>query len=114
MGYAKGVKGYRLWCLEDSKFIISRDVTFDENSMVALSKAMLPVNGVETKKTQVVEIEESEGQPGSSRVQEGSHGDTQQEDDDELEHEEVQQENVQALQQQQPVESLAGRVFGYH
>ena len=31
MGYARGVKGYRLWSLEDSKFIISRDVTFGEN-----------------------------------------------------------------------------------
>jgi len=34
LGYAKGVKGYRLWCLEDSKFVISRDATFDEKSMV--------------------------------------------------------------------------------
>ncbi|KAI4311917.1 hypothetical protein MLD38_036781 [Melastoma candidum] len=34
LGYAKGVKGYRLWCTENDgthKFIISRDVTFDES-----------------------------------------------------------------------------------
>lgn len=31
LGYAKGVKGYRLWSVEDSKFVISRDVTFDKN-----------------------------------------------------------------------------------
>ncbi|KAL2461701.1 Copia LTR rider [Abeliophyllum distichum] len=42
LGYAAGVKGYRLWCMEDSKFIISRDVTFDENSMVASLKATVP------------------------------------------------------------------------
>ncbi|KAI4313021.1 hypothetical protein MLD38_037800 [Melastoma candidum] len=36
LGYAKGVKGYRLWCTEKDrtpKFIISRDVTFDESAM---------------------------------------------------------------------------------
>ena len=45
LGYPKGIQGYLLWCIEDSKFVISRDVTFDEKSMVALSKAMLPNNG---------------------------------------------------------------------
>lgn len=45
LGYAKGAKGYRLWSVEDSKFVISRDVTFDEKSMVPLSKAMKPNYG---------------------------------------------------------------------
>ncbi|KAK3002024.1 hypothetical protein RJ639_021170 [Escallonia herrerae] len=37
LGYANGVKGYRLWCLDSksSKFLISRDVTFDESSMLS-------------------------------------------------------------------------------
>ncbi|KAG6386087.1 hypothetical protein SASPL_154974 [Salvia splendens] len=34
MGYSAGVKGYRLWCLESKKTIVSRDVTFDESSML--------------------------------------------------------------------------------
>jgi len=34
MGFSPGVKGYRLWCLEAKKTIISRDVTFDESSML--------------------------------------------------------------------------------
>lgn len=36
LGYASGVKGYRLWCIENSKsfeFLISRDVKFDDSAM---------------------------------------------------------------------------------
>ena len=106
LGYAKGVKGYRLWCVEDNKFVISRNVTFDERSMLALSKATVPTDGdVGTSNTQVVEIE-SKDQPDSSHVQVEHHGVTQDEEDDELDHKEVQEENLQVLQQQQQ-ESLA-------
>lgn len=37
IGYAQGVKGYRLWCIEDPrspKIIISRDVIFDEDALL--------------------------------------------------------------------------------
>ena len=36
MGYADGVKGYRLWCSDPKspKFIISRDVKFDESTIL--------------------------------------------------------------------------------
>ena len=34
MGVTLGVKGYRLWCLSSKKIISSRDVTFDESSML--------------------------------------------------------------------------------
>ena len=34
LGYKDGVKGYRLWCPETKKTLISRDVTFDETSML--------------------------------------------------------------------------------
>jgi len=34
MGFSPEVKGYRLWCLEAKKTIISRDVTFDESAML--------------------------------------------------------------------------------
>ncbi|MCI49600.1 hypothetical protein A2U01_0070844, partial [Trifolium medium] len=55
------------WSVEDSKFVISRDVTFDEKSIVALSKAMKPNYGdVMISNNQVIEIE-SEDQPDSSR-----------------------------------------------
>ena len=39
--YAAGVKEYRLWCTEKdrtSRFIIIRDVTFDESAMFCLEK----------------------------------------------------------------------------
>lgn len=100
LGYAKGVKGYRLWCMEDSKFIISRDVTFDENSILALPKAMKPLDGDGdelTTNTQVVEIDGSEDQPCPSHVHENVVVN---------EHKEVHKHNTQTLQQQK-TESLA-------
>ena len=32
VGYVDGVKGYKLWCLSLLKFVVSRDVTFDDSS----------------------------------------------------------------------------------
>lgn len=34
MGITSGIKGYRLWCPEKKKIIFSRDVTFDESTML--------------------------------------------------------------------------------
>lgn len=34
LGFSTGVKGYRLWCIESKKVIISRDVTFKESEML--------------------------------------------------------------------------------
>ena len=34
LGYKPGVKGYKLWCLETKKVIISRDVIFNETAML--------------------------------------------------------------------------------
>jgi len=34
VGFKKGVKSYKIWDSMDKKFILSRDVTFDEASMV--------------------------------------------------------------------------------
>lgn len=34
LGYKPGVKGYKLWCPETRKVIVSRDVFFDETSMI--------------------------------------------------------------------------------
>ncbi|KAG8472010.1 hypothetical protein CXB51_036502 [Gossypium anomalum] len=34
LSYKAGVKGYKLWCLENRKVVISRDVVFDETTML--------------------------------------------------------------------------------
>ncbi|KAG8481838.1 hypothetical protein CXB51_027155 [Gossypium anomalum] len=34
LGYKAGVKGYKLWCLENRKVVISKDVVFDETAMI--------------------------------------------------------------------------------
>ena len=31
LGYPKGIKGYRLWSLDEKKVVINRDVVFNEN-----------------------------------------------------------------------------------
>ncbi|KAI4344898.1 hypothetical protein L6164_012080 [Bauhinia variegata] len=43
LGYVVGVKGYRLWCTEKDRtprFIISRDVTFDESAVCGQKKEL--------------------------------------------------------------------------
>ncbi|MCI83727.1 hypothetical protein A2U01_0105003, partial [Trifolium medium] len=51
IGYPEGVKGYKLWKIEPggSKFIISKDVTFDETQMGMKCKDLekRPETGVE-------------------------------------------------------------------
>jgi hypothetical protein len=39
LGFNRGVKGYRLWCSESKKVILSRNVTFDESSMLQQEKS---------------------------------------------------------------------------
>ena len=39
LGFSEGVKGYRLWCSESKKMILSRDVTFDESDMLQQEKS---------------------------------------------------------------------------
>jgi hypothetical protein len=39
LGFSGGVKGYRLWCSESKKVILSRDVTFDESGMLQQEKS---------------------------------------------------------------------------
>ncbi|KAI5420883.1 hypothetical protein KIW84_044645 [Lathyrus oleraceus] len=87
--------------VEDSKFVISKDVTFDEKSLVALSKDIKPNDGdVTISNKQILEIE-SEDQPYSCRGQVENPIASEDEEEDERDHEEVQQENTHVLQQQQ-------------
>jgi len=38
IGFKKDVKGYKIWDPKDKKFILSRDVTFNEASSQTLSR----------------------------------------------------------------------------
>ncbi|WVZ14807.1 hypothetical protein V8G54_012373 [Vigna mungo] len=72
LGYAEGVKGYRLWRLDSpSKLIISRDVIFDETRM-----AMHPENSGSEKKI-LVEVEHTTngaGTPGGTEENQTGEG----------------------------------------
>ncbi|WVY90035.1 hypothetical protein V8G54_035549 [Vigna mungo] len=72
LGYADGVKGYRLWRLDSpSKLIISRDVIFDETRM-----AMHPENSGSEKKI-LVEVEHTTngaGTPGGTEENQTTEG----------------------------------------
>jgi hypothetical protein len=48
------VKGYKIWCPELHKFVISRDVTFDESTMPASNKQK---DMQEEDKEDLVEVE---------------------------------------------------------
>ncbi|KAM2653491.1 hypothetical protein EV2_025125 [Malus domestica] len=51
LGFSSGVKGYRLWCPEMKKLVISKDVTFDEESMYKdFEKNVKDVQQVELEK----------------------------------------------------------------
>ena len=66
------MKGYRLWCSDPQspKFIISKNVTFDEKSMLHPRKDfVIDTTGTENESTKQVELESSD----SKRVLEGAH-----------------------------------------
>ena len=81
LGYADGVKGYRMYCADSpsSRYFISRDVTFDESAMIKrdkpLSEGVLDSDidrGVERQVERVVENEASpkDDQPTSDNEEE--------------------------------------------
>ncbi|KAH9671777.1 retrovirus-related pol polyprotein from transposon TNT 1-94-like protein [Citrus sinensis] len=59
VGFKGGVKGFKLWDLEDKKFVCSRDVTFDEASMMKASSSQQ----VENKTKEVLQRVEFDATP---------------------------------------------------
>lgn len=59
-GTVDGVKGFKLWCLQDKKIVISRDVTFDEECMLKTSsveKVSFSIDGEKETSNVVVQME---------------------------------------------------------
>jgi len=50
VGYPMNVKGYKVWCPASSKFLISRDVTFDESAMLKSKDVVLKPTIMENEK----------------------------------------------------------------
>ncbi|KAH9762165.1 hypothetical protein KPL70_000710 [Citrus sinensis] len=61
VGYPDGVKGYRVWCREANKCLISRDVQFNEVAMINNSDQTTSANDINTSDTQAtIETEQGE------------------------------------------------------
>ncbi|KAH9800568.1 hypothetical protein KPL71_000711 [Citrus sinensis] len=61
VGYPDGVKGYRVWCREANKCLISRDVQFNEVAMINNSDQTTSTNDINTSDTQAtIETEQGE------------------------------------------------------
>ncbi|WRX08983.1 Integrase [Theobroma cacao] len=58
LGYASGVKGYQLWCTDPKspKFMLSRDVTFDESTLLCGIKSRI-ANTLDQEVSKHVELE---------------------------------------------------------
>ncbi len=72
LGYATGVKGYRLWCTEQDRtprFIISRDVTFDESAMFNQKEELDDLAGKDLGADQKVEFEVETSKTDKSPVE---------------------------------------------
>lgn len=68
LGYASGVKGYRLWNFDSKspKFVISRDITFDEFSLLASKKGSSSSRGADNSTQKQVELEIGNSNPSQS------------------------------------------------
>ncbi|KAE8654946.1 hypothetical protein F3Y22_tig00117034pilonHSYRG00285 [Hibiscus syriacus] len=65
MGITHGVKGFRIWCLNIKKIICSRDVTFDESTLVKkveFQQMMIPKVDASDSSTPIEESENEEVQ----------------------------------------------------
>jgi len=66
LGFKKGVKGYKIWDSEYQKIVLSRDVTFDESSMVKTLSSQQVESGRTKGISQRVESDASSPSPDST------------------------------------------------
>jgi len=65
MGFKKGVKGYKIWVSKNKKNILSKDVTFDEASMVKSMNSQQVENENTNRISQQVESDATPSSPDS-------------------------------------------------
>ncbi|KAM1596712.1 hypothetical protein ACFX1Z_031688 [Malus domestica] len=100
LGFSSGVKGYRLWCPEMKKLVISRDVTFDEESMYKDSEK----NVKDVQQVELEKVASSTSNPISADVE----ATTSEEVGDQEDVEEVElEDSIQVEEQVSPQESIA-------
>lgn len=66
LGYKTGVKGYKLWCPETKKVVLSRNVVFDETAMLHDLSSHDSSRPDHQSTTRQVEFDIDSGQPSSS------------------------------------------------
>lgn len=105
VGFSSGVKGFRLWCPELKKLVISRDVTFDEASMLnSRKKANVGSPRENGRDVQQVELDKVVSQ--ASKSQQPTQGPQIEEEHEEVNGEQlhVQDDDVASIvPEQQPI-----------
>ncbi|KAM1838444.1 hypothetical protein ACFX14_020106 [Malus domestica] len=100
LGFSSGVKGYRLWCPEMKKLVVSRDVTFDEESMFKDSEK----NVKDVQQVELEKVASGTSNPISADVE----ATTSEEVGDHEDVEEVElEDSIQVEEQVSPQESIA-------
>ncbi|KAH0655577.1 hypothetical protein KY285_030459 [Solanum tuberosum] len=70
IGYIDGVKGYKLWCFSLLKFIVSRDVTFDESSTLDPHKVSVELSRNENNEKVELPVELTKEKDQETQVDE--------------------------------------------
>ena len=64
--FKRGIKGYKLWDLVDKKIVLSRDITFDDASILKLPSSHQVESDPTEEISQVVEIDAAPQSPDSA------------------------------------------------
>lgn len=122
LGYPTGVKGFRIWLLDEEKCIISRNVVFQEEKVYKDVKEVSGSTDEEQNKTRSVNLEVGEpeaetrhdqggesSRKSSTQTEEGSESDSSEQDDTDTDEEYFSGDNEDDISQYQLVRDRAKR-----